>query len=147
MKQQYPYLPIYTLQQSDFIHESRGQVRIQPLGLIFVHRTEGMGVFRDVIARIKDFMGGNVGSYNNSVYSDLILPALRELSDRAHEIYQSDALGPPDAITGFSMEVVPLSSKNMSMMQVTLYGTVVKLHPVIPQVDLRERPDEAVASQ
>ena len=143
MKQQYPYLPIYTIQQSEFIHDSKGRVRIQPLGLIFVHRTEGMGVFRDVIARIKDFMGGNVGSYNNSVYSDLIVPALRELSDRAHDVYGSDELGAPDAITGFSMEVVPLSSKNMSMMQVTLYGTVVKLHPDSPSVALAERKDEA----
>ena len=129
MTQNYPYLPIFSMHESKLLQE-QGEVRVQPLGLVFVHKTEGMGVFRDVLARIKDFFGGNVGTYNNSVHTDLIIPALRELSDLAHHIYGSELHGAPDAILGFVMNVQPLSSKGMSMMQVTMFGTVVKFHPV-----------------
>ncbi len=130
------YLPIYSLDESRILLED-GEYRVQPLGLILVHRTEGMGVLRDVMARVKDFFGGNVGTYNNSVYADLILPAMRELSDRAHDIYTSDVYGAPDAILGFSMSVIPVSSKGMSMMQATMYGTAVKLHKVERSVALQ----------
>jgi uncharacterized protein YbjQ (UPF0145 family) len=125
-----PYLSMYTLHGDRILLEGK-EYRVQPLGLMFVHRTEGMGVVRDIIARIKDFFGGNVGSYNSSVYEDLILPSMREMSDRSHETYSSDLYGAPDCIMGFTMSVLPLSSKGMSMMQATLVGTVCKLHEVV----------------
>lgn len=124
-----PYLSMYTLHGDRILLEGK-EYRVEPLGLMFVHRTEGMGVVRDLIARVKDFFGGNVGSYNSSVYEDLILPAMREMSDRSHETYHSERLGAPDCIMGFTMKVLPLSSKGMSMMQATLVGTVCKLHEV-----------------
>jgi uncharacterized protein YbjQ (UPF0145 family) len=125
-----PYLSMYTLHGDRIVIEGK-EYRVQALGLMFVHRTEGMGVFRDIFARIKDFLGGNVGSYNSSVYEDLILPSMREMSDRSHETYYSDLHGSPDCIMGFTMNVLPLSSKGMSMMQATLVGTVCKLHEVV----------------
>jgi len=64
----------------------------------------------------------------------LIGPALKEMSDRAHDIYTSDLYGGPDAIVGFSMDVDSMSSKGMSMMQVTMYGTAVKLHKIGPGI-------------
>ena len=113
-----PYLPIYTLHQNP-------ECRYQPLGLVVVHKTEGMGVFRDFIARLKDLTGGRVGAYDRSVNVDLIVPALRELSDQAHEIYTVDGIA-PDAIMGLVMDVQSVSSTGMAMMQITVYGTTVR---------------------
>lgn len=113
-----PYLPIYTLHQNP-------ESRYQPLGLVVVHKTEGMGVFRDFIARLKDLTGGRVGAYDRSVSADLIVPALRELSDQAHDIYTVDGIA-PDAIMGLVMDVQSVSSTEMAMMQITVYGTAVR---------------------
>lgn len=124
-----PYLPVFSVDEGRLLLEE-GEYRVQHLGLTFAHRVEGMGWFRDILAKLNDFFSGNVGTYNSSVQSRLIVPALREMSDRAHELYASDLDGAPDAIVGFAMAVTPMSSKGMSMMQVTMYGTVVKLHKV-----------------
>lgn len=144
-----PYLSMYTVSGDRILLEGK-EYRVQPLGLMFVHRTEGMGVVRDLVARVKDFFGGNVGSYNSSVYEDLILPSMRELSDRSHETYYSDLHGSPDCIMGFTMNVYPLSSKGMSMMQATLAGTVCKLHEVVavqnPGFNVSAPPAEVISS-
>lgn len=144
-----PYLSMYTLHGDRIVLDGK-EYRVEPLGVMFVHRTEGMGVVRDIIARIKDFFGGNVGSYNSSVYEDLILPSMREMSDRSHETYYSDLHGSPDCIMGFTMSVLPLSSKGMSMMQATLVGTVCKLHEVFvaqsPEKNLGVTATEAIPS-
>ena len=113
-----PYVPIYTLHHNP-------ECRYQPLGMVVVHKTEGMGVFRDFIARLKDLTGGRVGAYDRSVNVDLIVPALRELSDQAHDIYTVDGIA-PDAIMGLVMDVQSVSSTGVAMMQITVYGTTVR---------------------
>src|SRR5574340_1776248 len=84
------WLPIYTIHQDP-------TRRFRPLGLVVQHKTEGMGVIRDLVARLKDFTGGRVGAYDRSVSKDLIFPTLRDLSDQAHDIYTMDGVA-PDAI-------------------------------------------------
>ncbi len=128
-----PYLPIYTLHQ---ITDSR----FRPLGLVVIHKTEGMGVLRDLIARLKDLTGGRVGAYDRSVNSDLIFPALRELSDQAHDIYTIDGVS-PDAIMGLVMDVQSVSSKGMAMQQITAYGTAVRY--LTPEEEAAIKPAES----
>jgi uncharacterized protein YbjQ (UPF0145 family) len=99
--------------------------RFRPLGLVVQHKTEGMGVIRDFVARLKDFTGGRVGAYDRSVSKDLIFPTLRDLSDQAHDIYTVNNV-PPDAIVGLMMNVQSVPSKGMAMMQITVYGTAVR---------------------
>lgn len=98
---------------------------IQPLGLVIVHMTEGMGVFRDLFAKVSDFLGGRAGKYDSSV-KDLIFRALRGLSDQAWEVYGSNGEN-VDAIVGLTVDVQPIASKGMAMMQITAYGTVAVL--------------------
>src|SRR5262249_4421438 len=117
-KQVAPYLPIYTIHQDP-------TRRFRPLGLVVQHKTEGMGVIRDLVARLKDFTGGRVGAYDRSVNADLIYPTLRELCNQAHDIYTVDGVG-PDAIVGLVMNVQSVPSKGMAMMQITVYGTAVR---------------------
>lgn len=112
------WLPIYTIHQDP-------TRRFRPLGLVVQHKTEGMGVIRDFVARLKDFTGGRVGAYDRSVSKDLIFPTLRDLSDQAHDIYTVDDV-PPDAIVGLMMNVQSVPSKGMAMMQITIYGTAVR---------------------
>lgn len=113
-----PYLPMSTLHQNV-------EYRYRVLGLVVIHKTEGMGLFRDFVARLKDFTGGRVGAYDRSVNGDLIFPALRELSDQAHDIYTVGEEA-PDAIMGLVMDVQSVSSKGMAMMHITVYGTAVR---------------------
>lgn len=113
-----PWLPMYTLHQDPMR-------RFRPLGLVVQHKTEGMGIFRDWIARLKDLTGGRVGAYDRSVSKDLIFPTLRDLSDQAHDIYTVNNV-PPDAIVGLMMNVQSVPSKGMAMMQITIYGTAVR---------------------
>ena len=98
---------------------------IQPLGLVIVHMTEGMGVFRDLFAKVSDFLGGRVGQYDRSV-KGLIFRALRSLSDQAWMVYGSNGEH-IDAIVGLTVDVQPIASKGMAMMQITAYGTVAVL--------------------
>ena len=79
-----------------------------------------MGVIRDLVARLKDFTGGQVGAYDRSVNADLIFPTLRELCNQAHDIYTVDGVG-PDAIVGLVMNVQSVPSKGMAMMQITVF--------------------------
>ena len=118
MRNDRPYLPIYTLHQLT-------EYRYHPLGLVVIRKTEGMGMFRDWVARLKDLIGGRVGAYDRSVNADLIFPALRELSDQAHDIYTIDGVAPA-AIMGLVMDLQSVSSKGMAMQQITAYGTAVR---------------------
>ena len=113
------YLPMYSL-------HSQPIVPYRPLGLVIIHKTEGMGFFRDFFARLRDFAGGTVRSYGKSAHNDLIFPALRELSNQAHDLYTTEEWGPPDAIFGLVVDVQSVSSKNMAMMHVTTYGTAIR---------------------
>ena len=140
------YLPIYSLHDSVIYFEEESY-QVHPLGLVYSHRTEGMGWFRDLIARVWDFFGGNVGTYNRSVHRRLIKPALQELSDMACELYRDARRGPPDAIVGFTMSVQPMGAKGMSMMKVTMYGTAVRLKKLGVVSPLREVVWETQASR
>ena len=131
-KQICPYLPIYT------IHQDPTRL-YRPLGLVVQHKTEGMGVIRDLVARLKDFTGGRVGAYDRSVNGDLIFPTLRELSNQAHEIYTVEGVG-PDAIVGLIMNVQSVPSKGMAMMQITVYGTAVRY--LTPEEEAEVKKDE-----
>ena len=113
-----PWLPMYTVHQDPVR-------RFRPLGLVVQHKTEGMGIFRDWIARLKDLTGGRVGAYDRSVSKDLVFPTLRDLSDQAHDLYTVNNV-PPDAIVGLMMNVQSVPSKGMAMMQITVYGTAVR---------------------
>jgi uncharacterized protein YbjQ (UPF0145 family) len=128
-----PFLPVFTVHETQLLFDD-GEYRVQHLGLTYAHRVEGMGWFRDIMAKISDFFGGNVSTYSASVQKRLIGPALKEMSDFAHDLYTSDIYGGPDAIVGYSMDVDSMSSKGMSMMQVTMFGTAVKLHKIGPGI-------------
>jgi uncharacterized protein YbjQ (UPF0145 family) len=141
-----PYLPMYTLGESG-VYCIEGKPRMcEPLGLVFVHKTQGMGWIRDIAARLRDFFGGGVRSYDKPVQRDLILPGLRELSDMAYDYYDN-----PMAILGVTFEVMSIGSKGMAMMSITIKGTAVRWVEVegLPVIALKPLPvsiEEPVAA-
>lgn len=137
-----PILPMYTVDKSNDQHGE-----YIPLGLVLVNKIEGLGVFREFFARIKDLIGGTVRSYSRPVMSGLIFPALRELSDEAHRIYTTKEYH-PDAIMGLIIETKELSGKGMSMMMCTVYGTAVqyvKREESLVNIEMNERVEPQVA--
>ncbi len=120
-----PYLPMFTLGESGIYSINNEPQLCEPLGLVFVHKTQGMGWVRDIMARVRDFIGGGVRSYDKPVQNYLILPALRELSDMAYEKY-----GNPTAIMGLDFQVETVSAKGMSMKSITVQGTAVRWRTV-----------------
>jgi len=91
------------------------------MGMVFAHRTQGVEWYRDLFARIRDFFGGGVRSYDSMAQRHLIIPCLRELSDQAISVY-----GQPDAVIGVTFQVQNIGAKGMSMMSVTAQGTAVR---------------------
>jgi uncharacterized protein YbjQ (UPF0145 family) len=119
------YLPMATLAGGG-VYSVNGKLCVcEPLGMVFSHRTQGINWFRDVIARMHDFLGGAVKSYDKPVYKNLIIPCLRDLSDQAHDLYDTPEEG-PDVVIGVSYEVTHISGKGMSMMAVSARGTAAR---------------------
>lgn len=94
---------------------------MEPLGMVFSHRTQGIAWYHDLFARIRDFFGGGVKSYDKPVQEQLILPCLRELSDQACALYDN-----PHAVIGVTYEVNNIAAKGMSMMSISGQGTAIR---------------------
>jgi uncharacterized protein YbjQ (UPF0145 family) len=115
------YLPMSTVSGGGVYSVNGRMCVIETLGMVFAHRTQGIAWYRDLLARMHDFFGGGVKSYDKPVQKELILPCLRELSDLAYDLY-----GEPHAVIGVTFKVTPIGAKGMSMMSVTAQGTAVR---------------------
>jgi len=121
LESDHPYLPLATVTGGG-LYSVNGKLCVcEPLGMVFSYRTQGIAWYRDLLARIRDFFGGPVKSYDKPVHRDLIIPCLRDLSDQAYELY-----GTPATVIGVSYEVNNIGGKGMSMMAVSARGTAAR---------------------
>jgi len=86
------------------------------LGIVFGEAIVGANVFRDLLASIRDIVGGRSGAYEAELKRAREL-ALQELSERAR------AMG-ANAVIGIDVDYGVLGS---SMLMVTASGTAVRL--------------------
>lgn len=120
-EQERPYLQLATVSGGGVYLVNKKLCVCEPLGMVFSHRTQGIAWYRDLFARIRDFFGGAVKSYDKPVYRDLIIPCLRDLSDQAYELY-----GTPDVVIAVSYDVNSIGGKGMSMMSAFAQGTAAR---------------------
>lgn len=90
----------------------------QYLGLVSGEAVMGANIFRDILAGIRDIVGGRSGSYEN---------VLRGGRDQAlSEIIEEGQRLGADAIVGIAIDYEAIGSSD-SMMMVVITGTAVKL--------------------
>lgn len=101
--------------------------RHQVLGLLIEQEIVGMNVARDVLAKIKDFFGGTVHSYDQPI-KDGLSRCLARIRTRAEE-----AGG--DALVSMQVSLTPVPFNKMTMVQVCIYGTAVRFVAEDPVCD------------
>ena len=90
----------------------------QYLGVVTGEAIIGANIFTDLLAGIRDIVGGRAGAYEN---------ALRRARDEALKEMEEEAQGRgADAILGVDVDYEVLG-KNNGMLMVTAAGTAVKL--------------------
>ncbi len=89
------------------------------LGIISAEAMMGTNIFRDMFAKVRDVVGGRVGSYEK-VLADAKQAALADLSE------QATALG-ADAVVGIDLDYEILGADEKTMLLVSANGTAVKL--------------------
>ena len=75
--------------------------------------------FRDMFAKVRDVVGGRVGSYEK-VFAEAKQEALKDLEEKAK------ALG-ADAVVGIDLDYEILGADEKTMLHVSANGTAVKL--------------------
>jgi len=88
------------------------------LGIVFGEAIVGANIFRDLMASIRDIVGGRAGAYEEELKRAREI-ALQELEERAR------ALG-ANAVIGIDVDYEVLGQGN-SMLMVTASGTAVRL--------------------
>ncbi|GJL61890.1 MAG: UPF0145 protein [Nitrospirales bacterium] len=94
------------------------QIEIVGSGLIVEHQTFGLNVVRDLLAGFTDFFGGQAGSYDS-----LTLSKMQTMIDTVTRRATQEGA---EAVVGIQVLVRPFPAKRMSMVQVTLTGTMVR---------------------
>lgn len=90
-------------------------------GLVFADVVYGANVGKDLIAKIKDFTGGQVGGYQG-LYSKARKKALDEM------IRDAEKMG-ADAIVGIDFQINSLGKEN-TILQLSAHGTAVITLPL-----------------
>ncbi len=98
--------------------EIAGKEVKEHLGLVTAETVYGAHIGRDLLASIRDFVGGRSKTYEK-VLADLKKAALEELQERAKSIGA-------DAIVGIKLDF-GIAGANGSMMMLNASGTAVKL--------------------
>lgn len=89
------------------------------LGIIAADSMMGTNMFRDMFAKVRDVVGGRVGSYEK-VFAEAKQEALKDLEEKAK------ALG-ADAVVGVDLDYEILGADEKTMLHVSANGTAVKL--------------------
>ena len=89
------------------------------LGIVAADAMMGTNMFRDMFAKVRDVVGGRVGSYEK-VFAEAKLEALKDLEEKAK------ALG-ADAVVGIDLDYEILGGDEKTMLHVSANGTAVKL--------------------
>ena len=89
------------------------------LGIVSGEAVVGTNIFRDLMAGIRDIVGGRAGGYEQE---------LRQAKEAAVSEMQAEAraLG-ADAVVGVDLDYEHLGGGNKSMLMVTANGTAVRL--------------------
>lgn len=95
-----------------------GQPVQQYLGVATGEVIVGANVFRDILATVRDFVGGRSGAYEDSL-RQARLAAMSELKSAAH-------IAGANAVIGIAFEYAVVGPRG-SMLMVTVSGTAVKL--------------------
>jgi len=90
----------------------------QYLGLVSGEAVMGANIFRDLLAGIRDIVGGRSGSYENVLRGGRD-QALSEIIEEGHRLGA-------DAIVGIAIDYEAIGASD-SMMMVVISGTAVKL--------------------
>lgn len=93
----------------------------EALGFLVEQELLGLSVARDLLAKIKEFFGGRVHSYDEPIQKGL-RRCLDRLAARA-------AQAGGHAIIGLRLAITPVPFKHMTMMQVCIYGTAIRFLP------------------
>ena len=101
-------------------HEREGRRRERYLGIVFGEAIVGANVLRDLLAQIRDIVGGRSGAYEAELRRARET-ALAEMAEAARRLGA-------DAVVGVDLDYEVLGSGN-SMLMVTASGTAVKLAP------------------
>lgn len=89
------------------------------LGIVAADAMMGTNVFRDMFAKVRDVVGGRVGSYEK-VFADAKKEALEDLAAKAKEMGA-------DAVVGVDLDYEILGADEKTMLHVSANGTAVKL--------------------
>ncbi len=106
-------IPLLTIE-----HVPGREIEIVGSGLIVEHQTFGLNVVRDLLASFRDFFGGQAGSYDS-----LTLSKMQTMIDTVTRPATHEGA---EAVIGIQVIVRPFPAKRMSMLQVTLTGTMVR---------------------
>ena len=101
-------------------HEIEGRRIERYLGIVFGEAIVGATVLRDLLAQIRDIVGGRSGAYEAELRRARET-ALAEMAEAARRLGA-------DAVVGVDLDYEVLGSGN-SMLMVTASGTAVKLAP------------------
>lgn len=89
------------------------------LGIVAADAMMGTNLFRDMFAKVRDVVGGRVGSYEK-VFADAKKEALEDLAAKAKEMGA-------DAVVGVDLDYEILGADEKTMLHVSANGTAVKL--------------------
>lgn len=89
------------------------------LGIVSGDAVMGANIFRDMLASVRDIVGGRAGSYE-SLLQDAKEAALTDMRERAQ------ALG-ADAVVAVDLDYEVIGGDSKSMLMVSANGTAVKL--------------------
>lgn len=99
-------------------HEIPNREIVEIIGVVGGEAVLGANVFRDVLASIRDFVGGRSGGYQKVLRNGRAM-AMQDMVDEAAEMGA-------DAIIGVDLDYESLGN-NGSMMMVSCNGTAVRL--------------------
>lgn len=89
------------------------------LGIVAAEVMMGTNLFRDMFAKVRDVVGGRVGSYEK-VFAEAKKEALEDLAAKAKELGA-------DAVVGIDLDYEILGADDKTMLHVSANGTAVKL--------------------
>lgn len=89
------------------------------LGIVAADAMMGTNLFRDMFAKVRDVVGGRVGSYEK-VFAEAKKEALDDLATKAKEMGA-------DAVVGVDLDYEILGAEDKTMLHVSANGTAVKL--------------------
>jgi uncharacterized protein YbjQ (UPF0145 family) len=89
------------------------------LGIVAADAMMGTNLFRDMLAKVRDVVGGRVGSYEK-VFAEAKKEALDDLAAKAKELGA-------DAVVGIDLDYEILGAEDKTMLHVSANGTAVKL--------------------